>query len=373
MDTGYLINEYCTEGDLGEKLNLLGSFPECIVKVLMIQIFNAVLYLHSRRIIHGDIKLENIMIDSTLSALDRRNRKNSFITSIKEDAKSISTFQRSFSVNYEEKLVLCRSNTSSISPERKKLKYAKLKNFNLKLIDFGCSKIFTQYKKTFEDTIGTLLYCAPEVLKNNYNEKCDIWSCGIIMYVLLSGEYPFVGHTEKEITQKILNGNFTFSSPKFENVSENAKDLIKKCLIYDRDKRISIKEILNHPFFTEDIDPNNIFQEQLDCKDVLTSLQSYSKHSKFYQALLAFLSHNFAEKDYLDRIKKIFYTMDLNLDGKKSKEELKYAYCQAGIDIDKEQLEKIIDSVDFDNNGYIEYEEFIRVIIPTNHYSKKRT
>ena len=104
---------------------------------------------------------------------------------------------------------------------------SKLKNFDLKLIDFGCSKIFTQYKKTFEETIGTLLYCAPEVLKNNYNEKCDIWSCGIIMYVLLSGEYPFVGHTEKEITQKILNGNFTFSSPKFENVSENAQDLIK--------------------------------------------------------------------------------------------------------------------------------------------------
>ena len=129
MDTGYLINEYCTEGDLGKKLNLLGSFPECIVKVLMIQIFNAVLYLHSRRIIHGDIKLENIMIDSTLSDLDRRNRKNSFITSIKEDAKSISTIQRSFSVNYEEKLVLCRSNTSSISPERKKLKYVKVKKF----------------------------------------------------------------------------------------------------------------------------------------------------------------------------------------------------------------------------------------------------
>ena len=63
--------------------------------------------------------------------------------------------------------------------------------------------------------------------------------------------------------------------------------------------------------------------------------------------------------------------MDLNLDRKKSKEELKYAYCQAGIDIDKEQLEKIIDSVDFDTNGYIEYEEFIRVTIPTNHLFKE--
>ena len=72
----------------------------------------------------------------------------------------------------------------------------KIKNFELKLIDFGCAKIFSKHKKNFEDTIGTLIYCSPEVLKNNYNKKCDIWSCGVLMYVLLSGHFPFFGKTQ---------------------------------------------------------------------------------------------------------------------------------------------------------------------------------
>ena len=78
----------------------------------------------------------------------------------------------------------------------------KMKNFELKLIDFGCAKIFSKYKKNFKDTIGTLIYCSPEVLKNNYSKQCDIWSCGVIMYVLLSGHFPFFGKTEEEIKKK---------------------------------------------------------------------------------------------------------------------------------------------------------------------------
>ena len=128
-----------------------------------------------------------------------------------------------------------------------------------------------------------------------------------------------------------------------------------------------MKEALKHPFFVNDIDPHNIFQEQLDSVDILKSLKKYSKHSKFDQAVLAFLSHNFAEKAQLDRLKKIFLLIDLNFDGKISREELRLAYKAAGLPLEKEQIEKIIQSVDFDNNGFIEYEEFIRVTIPKEH------
>jgi calcium-dependent protein kinase len=72
----------------------------------------------------------------------------------------------------------------------------KLKNFELKLIDFGCAKIFSKYKTNFGEIIGTLIYCSPEVLKNNYNKECDIWSCGVIMYALLSGHFPFYSKNE---------------------------------------------------------------------------------------------------------------------------------------------------------------------------------
>ena len=238
-----------------------------------------------------------------------------------------------------------------------------MKNFELKLIDFGCSRIFTTYKKNFEDTIGTLAYCSPEVLLNNYNEKCDIWSCGIIFYLLLTGKFPFMGTTENEIIEKILNPNkIDFTIPIFEKISNEAKDLIRKCLIYDKNKRLSAEEALNHSFFAN-IDPNNIYRENIDLKEVLISLKNFSKHSKFYQAVLTFLSHNYAEKSQLDKLKKIFYKIDKNLDGKLSKEELMQAYKTSGIKINKEQLNKIMNSIDFDNNGYIEYEEFIRATI----------
>ena len=142
----------------------------------------------------------------------------------------------------------------------------KMKNFELKLIDFGCSKIFSKYKKNFKDTIGTLIYCSPEVLKNNYNKQCDIWSCGVIMYVLLNGEFPFFGKTEEQIKKKILSGKFNFNNKHFSKVSEKAKDLIKKCLIYDKNKRITAEEALKHEFFADDINPNNIFEEEIDRK-----------------------------------------------------------------------------------------------------------
>ena len=240
----------------------------------------------------------------------------------------------------------------------------KMKNFELKLIDFGCAKIFSKYKKNFKDTIGTLIYCSPEVLKNNYSKQCDIWSCGVIMYVLLSGHFPFFGKTEEEIKKKILSGKFNFNKQYFNHVSDKAKDLIKKCLKYDKNKRITAEEALKHEFFVDDINPHNIFQDNVDTKNALISLKNYSQQSKIYQTVLAFLSHNFADKIELNKLKKIFYKIDLNLDGKLSKDELFQAYKDEGIEMKAEQLNKVIESIDFDGNGFIEYEEFIRVTLP---------
>ena len=371
----YLVNEYCSDGDLKKKLNALNNIPESIAKVLMFQIFSGVAYLHSKKIIHGDLKLENILVDSILEENKRKKkykRKKSFISCIKENKIEISKNISKIKTKYAERrrnsgYSINKSFTYDDIPNNLShinIRNVDIKNFELKFIDFGCSKIFNKYKKNFEDTIGTLLYCAPEVLLNDYNEKCDIWSCGVILYVLLSGTYPFNGKNEHEITKKILNGDFEFNSPLFNDVSSEAKDLIKKCLTYDRNERISAINALKHPFFKNEINPHNLFCEDINSKNILFSIQNFSKHNKFYQVVLAFLSHNFAEKIYLDKLKKVFFKMDLNFDGKISKEELYYAYKNEGINIDNDELDKIIESIDFDNNGYIEYEEFIRTTIP---------
>ena len=519
----YLINEFCTEGDLSEKLSEIRMFPEFFVKILMIQIFNAVVYLNQKNVIHGDLKLENIMVDSCLnedgSHRENGGKKINFIQSLLEDEKEIneylnqtnlkrsSTYHEFGNNNFNSKNLLEQNlkklnyfnlenfkshekilkgrmkkvNTigkSSIFNKKKtiedlekeeesspvngkarrksafsylngedddeeenyrsgsennegiengnkkmnnikvynenyiknqldnentrkkdnkavkfiieptnseknlliddfnleknisKLKRTltlnsmKMKNFELKLIAFGCAKIFTKYKKNFEDTIGTLLYCSPEVLRNYYSKECDIWSCGIIMYVLLSGHFPFFGKTENDITKKILSGKFVFNKKYFSNVSDKAKDLISKCLIYNKNKRITAEEALKHEFFADDINPNNIFEDVIDSKHVLNSLKNYSNHSKIYQTVLAFLSHNYADKEEINRLKKIFYKIDLNLDGKLTKDELFVAFKEAGMEMKNSQLNKVIESIDFDGNGSIEYEEFIRVTLP---------
>ena len=322
-DYYYLINEFCSEGDLSEKLITSKYFEENVVKLLMYQILIAVLYLHSKKIIHGDLKLENVLIDS----IQTHNRSSS-------NSKTLHS---------------C--------------------SFDIKLIDFGCSRIFTHYKRQFEDTIGTTIYCAPEVLKNNYDEKCDVWSCGVIMFILLSGELPFYGNTEHETTTNILNGKFTFDSKRFTKVSDAAKDLISKCLTYNKAKRISIKEALQHEFFTKDVDVySHVYytSSSVDAQHVVTVLDVFKKlrgRSTFYQAVLTFLSHNYADKREIQILKKVFFSIDGDMDGRISKEELQLAYAKWNVHVEHDEVDVIFENVDLDKNGYIEYEEFIRAAL----------
>jgi calcium-dependent protein kinase len=118
----------------------------------------------------------------------------------------------------------------------------------IKLIDWGASRVFDSGKR-MKHTIGTIYYFAPEVLKQNYDEKCDIWSCGVILYILLAGRLPFDGETDEEIKKKIMKGSFKFYETEFSDVSVQAKDLISKMLTLDTKSRISAQEAVNHPWF----------------------------------------------------------------------------------------------------------------------------
>ena len=354
----YLVNEYCSEGDLNDKMIKIENFDENIVKILMFQIFQAVYYLHNKNVIHGDLKLENIMIDN-INTLEEKKinkfKKNlSFLSSIKTDLEN--------SFNYEEEL----NNQQNSSKESNNLimQFNETKNFELKLIDFGASKIFTKYKRNFEDTVGTLYYCSPEVLKNNYDFKCDIWSCGVTMYILLTGDIPFKGNNEEEIMKSILNDRLDFENNiKLKNISDDAKDLIKKCFIYNSNKRISAKEALNHNFFKSGINKYNLFNDDLidDTINVLNILREYPKYNKITQLFIAFITHNFIDKIYMNKIKKVFFLINKSLDGQIKKEELINAYKMANINIKKNDIIKIFKSLDSTKaNNNIEYEEFLR-------------
>lgn len=90
-----------------------------------------------------------------------------------------------------------------------------------------------------QTVVGTPIYVAPEVLKGNYDHRCDYWSLGIIIYILLSGQPPFRGESKGETFEAILNSKIEFDGPQWKIISKDAIDLIKKFLNKDRDKRIT--------------------------------------------------------------------------------------------------------------------------------------
>ena len=133
------------------------------------------------------------------------------------------------------------------------------KNHNtIKVIDFGTSQKFDPNKR-MNQIFGTAYYIAPEVLKGDYNEKCDIWSIGVILYILLSGKPPFDGNDDKEIVNSVRIGQYSLAGPEWRNITAEAKDLIKKMLTYDANNRITAEQALNHSWIkkkvTEPVDP----------------------------------------------------------------------------------------------------------------------
>ena len=278
-DNVYIVSEYCDEGDLLGKMEKLGSLNEIVVKQLMFQILNAIAYLHSNRIFHGDIKLENVMLYKTSMRESRRfSRINKELNKNKE-------LQRDIEKSFTKKTFMSKKSFNYIED---------MNDYEVKLIDFGCCKYLKKDKK-LSGIVGTSIYCSPEVVDNLYDERSDEWSCGVLMYILLCGEPPFQGETEEEIFANIKRGKYSFNKPQFSNVSENCKDLIRSLLNPNKNKRIKASKALEHPFFKENYNPNLINKIDKSLLDKI--LQVKKLPSKFHELIEAYLCFNFIKKD----------------------------------------------------------------------------
>jgi calcium-dependent protein kinase len=120
------------------------------------------------------------------------------------------------------------------------------KDGEIKLIDFGLSRIIEEQKsrKALHTYCGTLAYMAPEVLSGTYNKECDIWSLGVLLYVLVSGYLPFQGQNRNKIMLRIQTADFHFKHKEFDKVSEECKSLLKKMLVAKPSDRITAKQAL---------------------------------------------------------------------------------------------------------------------------------
>jgi len=226
----------------------------------------------------------------------------------------------------------------------------------LKLIDFGTSKLYDP-KKKMNQRYGTAYYMAPEVLEKSYDEKCDVWSCGVVMYILLCGAPPFPGVSEREITYRIRVGKFNFDDPIWHSVSEVAKNLIKKMMEYNPSKRISASQALNHEWIAN--------AKERPANSSLTSntlirLKKFKAQRQLQEAIWSYMVAQMSTKDETSELMGIFKELDANGDGQLSRDELILGYKklmgepQAIVEVDD-----LLAKLDKNNSGFIEYSEFV--------------
>ena len=121
------------------------------------------------------------------------------------------------------------------------------------MIDFGTSHVFEEQNHEMHHTYGTAYYIAPEVLEGKYTEKCDLWSIGVILYIMLSGRPPFKGNNDREILKKVMVGKYTLDGELWSKRSESVKSMIQALLEKDPLKRLSAKQALDHPWIQQKI------------------------------------------------------------------------------------------------------------------------
>ena len=225
---------------------------------------------------------------------------------------------------------------------------------SIKVIDFGLSRLF--HEKKMNTKVGTPYYVAPEVLLKKYNEKCDIWSAAVILYILLSGEIPFNGDNDREIYDAISNYKYNFNSNQWKQISPSAIDLIKKCLVPEN-IRLSAKEVLEHPWFKNVENLNRNFEINVKV------FMNYINSVKLKQMIFTYIATRLTPEEEV-KLKNIFISYDKDKDGNISLNELKLGLKQLhSNDLVEKDIENIYDSLDTDKDGKILYTEFLAALV----------
>nr|GMD17746.1 calcium-dependent protein kinase 8-like [Ipomoea batatas] len=290
----HIVMELCEGGELFDRIVAKGHYTERAAAVVMKTIVEVVQMCHRHGVMHRDLKPENFLF----------------------------------------------ANKKETAP--------------LKAIDFGLS-VFFKPGERFNEIVGSPYYMAPEVLKRNYGQEVDIWSAGVILYILLCGVPPFWAETEQGVAQAIIRSVVDFKRDPWPKISDNAKDLVKKMLNPDADQRLTAQQVLGKTFSKFKFNSNT-------GETVKARLKQFSVMNKFKKRALTVIAE-FLSVEEAAGIKEAFDMIDTDKKGKINLGELRVGLQKLGHHIPDADLQILMDAADVDGDGSLNYGEFVAVSV----------
>lgn len=302
-DKIYIVTELCSGGDLYSR----DPYTEEDAARIIRKVCSAVGYMHRRNITHRDIKYENILFEN--------------------DAP----------------------------------------NAQIKIIDFGLSKKYIPEDPILKEHVGTIYTMAPQVLEGQYDSQADMWSIGVISFMLLGSDMPFFGKRARVI-EKIKTCDYKFKSRKWHQISPTAIDFVKSLLIYDPKERMTAWEALDHPFLDNGFDNEKRSVRRrrqssvarIPVEMLLASIQRFGGYTKLKKLALLVIAYTSTSTDMKD-LRKVFTRFDKQKDGKLTFDEFQNSLEHYGFS--PQELEIMFHGIDVDQTGDIHYTEFLAATI----------
>jgi calcium-dependent protein kinase len=249
-----------------------------------------------------------------------------------------------------------------IKPEN--ILFANKKDYStLKLIDFGLSA----YMDNCKNVVGTPYYMAPEMIDGHSYPQSDIWSIGVIIYLSLTGKFPFESKDNRELFDVIKKKEINIEPLNESECSDEAKDFIMKCLVKDYTKRMTASDCLNHAWITKFCIKKN---SNLINSDTVDTLLDFANKNALQKEIYYFLAKISSEKD-LERLKNFFLQLDVDNSGTLTVDEIEKAFKEINIGITDEELKQIWEGLDFHKDGQINYSEFLAAMVSSFNFEKE--
>lgn len=311
LQTLYLVMEVCQGGELLKHIQENQcQYTELQIATAITQIFSAVRHLHIWGVVHRDLKPENVLLKTQ----------------------------------------------------------EPLEHNTLKIIDFGLSKHIEDHQQ-LKGVTGSAPYVAPEVIAQDYGKPSDLWSCGVILYLLFTGKQPFTGMNDRQVLEKVKKANYPTKGILWDRIPEAAQDLIQKLLVLDPVARLTAEEALNSDWIQHHQEPRRAASKDRKPlpSDAARNMQEFCRASHLKKAALLAVAHRLQE-DEVEHLRKLFAALDVDSKGALSYDELSSFMPELSHADWKKHLQS---SIDINDDGCISHTEFLAATMDQNLHDRE--